>query len=286
MRDWRNSRAWRMLVSRYGESEARAIVYYVMETCFNIKKEDFLADGLDSLRPEQVPRLMAMLFKTAEGTPVQYVTGLADFGGRHGYTYIGVSPGVLIPRPETAELCDWIIDDYGSRKGLDILDACTGSGCIAVMLKLVMPECRLWAWDNSLAALGTARRNASAKGIDIVVEYQDVLDIRTAERRWDVIASNPPYVLDSEKKDIEEHVIKHEPAEALFVPDGDPLRFYTPIARYAAKTLRPGGALYFELNPLTADKTADMVGREGFAEVEIREDCYGKRRIMKARMAD
>ena len=135
MKDWRNSRAWRMLVSRYGESEARAIVYYVMETCFNIKKEDFLADGLDSLRPEQVPRLMAMLLKTAEGTPVQYVTGLADFGGRHGYTYIGV---------------------------------------------------------------------------------------------------------------------------------------------------RPGGALYFELNPLTADKTAEMARREGFAEVGIREDCYGKRRMMKA----
>ena len=268
MKDWRNSRAWRMLVSRYGESEARAIVYYVMETCFNIKKEDFLADGLDSLMPEQVPRLMAMLFKTAEGTPVQYVTGLADFGGRHGYTYIGVRPGVLIPRPETAELCDWVIDDYGNRKGLDILDACTGSGCIAVMLKLVMPECRLWAWDNSPAALGTARRNASAKDIDIVVEYQDVLDIRTAE------------------KDIEEHVLKHEPAEALFVPDADPLRFYTPIARYAAKTLRPGGALYFELNPLTADKTAEMARREGFAEAEIREDCYGKRRMMKAGMAD
>ena len=275
-----------MLVSRYGKSEARAIVYYVMETCFNIKKEDFLADGLDSLRPEQVPQLMAMLFKTAEGTPVQYVTGQADFGGRHGYTYIGVRPGVLIPRPETAELCDWIIDDYGGRKGLDILDACTGSGCIAVMLKLQMPECRLWAWDNSLAALEVARRNASAKDIDIVVEYQDVLDIRTAERRWDVIVSNPPYVLDSEKKDIEEHVLKHEPAEALFVPDGDPLRFYTPIARYAAKTLRPGGALYFELNPLTADKTAEMARREGFAEVEIREDCYGKRRMMKAGMAD
>ena len=153
-------------------------------------------------------------------------------------------------------------------------------------LKLVMPECRLWAWDNSPAALGTARRNASAKDIDIVVEYQDVLDIRTAERRWDVIVSNPPYVLNSEKKDIEEHVLKHEPAEALFVPDGDPLRFYTPIARYAAKTLRPGGALYFELNPLTADKTAEMARREGFAEAEIREDCYGKRRMMKAGMAD
>ena len=235
-----------MLVSRYGESEARAIVYYVMETCFNIKKEDFLADGLDSLRSEQVPQLMAMLFKTAEGTPVQYVTGLADFGGRHGYTYIGVSPGVLIPRPETAELCDWIIDDYGSRKGLDILDACTGSGCIAVMLKLVMPECRLWAWDNSPDALGTARRNASAKGIDIVVEYQDVLDIRTAERRWDVIASNPPYVLDSEKKDIEEHVIKHEPAEALFVPDGDPLRYYTPIGPVRLDVATP-------LNPVDGD---------------------------------
>ena len=266
-----------MLVSRYGESEARAIVHYVMETCFNIKKEDFLADGLDSLRPEQVPRLTAMLFKTAEGTPVQYVTGLADFGGRHGYTYIGVRPGVLIPRPETAELCDWIIDDYGGRNGLDILDACTGSGCIAVMLKLQMPECRLWAWDNSLAALEVARRNASAKGIDIVVEYQDVLDIATAKRRWDVIVSNPPYVLDSEKKDIEEHVLKHEPAEALFVPDADPLRFYTPIARYAAKTLRPGGALYFELNPLTADKTAEMARREGFAEVEIREHDEGRK---------
>lgn len=277
-----NSRAWRMLVGRYGEREAHAIVFYVMETVFNIKKADFLVDGLDALRPEQVPKLFAILFNTAEGTPVQYAIGLTDFSCNHGYMYVGVRPGVLIPRPETGELCDLVLDDWQGRDGLDIVDIGTGSGCIALMLKSVMPSCRVHAWDISPDALAVARENADAKHIDIIIERQDMLDLWCTDRRWDVIVSNPPYVLDKEKKGMEEHVLRHEPKEALFVPNRDPLRFYKPIADYAAKTLRPGGALYFELNPMTADQAADMARQTGFAEVTVIDDMYGKKRMMKA----
>ena len=117
-----DSRAWRMLVARYGEREAHAIVYYVMEVAFNIKKADFLIDGIDALRPEQKPKLFAILYSVGEGMPVQYAVGVAEFGGRHGWMSVGVRPGVLIPRPETAELCDIIIDDCGQTPGLDIVD--------------------------------------------------------------------------------------------------------------------------------------------------------------------
>lgn len=279
-----DSRAWRMLVARYGEREAHAIVYYVMEVAFNIKKADFLIDGIDALRPEQKPKLFAILYSVGEGMPVQYAVGVAEFGGRHGWMSVEVRPGVLIPRPETAELCDIIIDDCGQTPGLDIVDIGTGSGCIALMLKSAMPESRVFAWDNSPEALAVTRENATAKRCDTIIERQDMLDLWCTDRRWDVIVSNPPYILNKEKKDMEEHVKGHEPDCALFVPNDDPLRFYTPIIQYAAKTLRPDGALYFELNPLTADKVADKARQTGFKDVSIIEDSYGKLRFAKLRI--
>ena len=279
-----NSRAWHMLVARYGEGEAHAIVYYVMEVVFHIKKTDFLADGLECLTPELLPKLFAILFNVGEGTPVQYAVGLAEFGGKHGWMYVGVRPGVLIPRPETGELCDMVIDDCGSREGLDIVDIGTGSGCIALILKDLMPANRVHAWDNSPDALDVASENAAKKRIDIIVERHDILNLWCTDRRWDVIVSNPPYILNKEKKDMEEHVLGHEPACALFVPNRDPLRFYTPIIRYAAKTLRPGGALYFELNPLTAELVAAEARQAGFADVSLIEDSYGKVRFAKLKI--
>ena len=278
-----NSRAWRGLVSRYGEGEARAIVFFVLRTEFNIRREDFMVDGLDCLMHEQVPRLFAILFSVAEGTPVQYAVGLADFGGRHGYTYIQVRPGVLIPRPETGELWDIIMDDHEQDDGLDVLDIGTGSGCIAIMTKLMKPRSRVFAWDNSPEALDVARANAEAKRCDIIIERHDILNLWCTDRRWDVIVSNPPYILNRERKDMDEHVTKHEPECALFVPNKDPLRFYTPIIAYAAKTLRPGGALYLELNPLTAQCVADEARQAGLTDVTLMEDSYGKTRFMRAR---
>lgn len=279
----RDSREWRALVARYGEGEARAIVFYVVDVVFDIRREDFMVDGLDCLEPAQAARLWAVLRDVAGGTPVQYAVGLADFGGRHGYTYIGVRPGVLIPRPETGELCDIILDDRAPGDGLDVLDIGTGSGCIAIMLKLMMPGSRVFAWDNSPDALRVAADNAEAKHCDIIIERHDILDLWCTDRRWDVIVSNPPYILNKERAGMDEHVTGHEPGCALFVPDGDPLRFYSPIVSYAAKTLRPGGSLYFELNPLTASLVADEARRVGLADVDVMADSYGKERFLRAR---
>ena len=163
-----------------------------------------------------------------------------------------------------------------------MLDIGTGSGCIAVTLALDMPQSHVTAWDISQDALAVAQANARRLGADVTLERRDALALQPRGEEWDVIVSNPPYICNKEKKDMAANVLDHEPHSALFVPDEEPLLFYTAITRYAHSTLRPGGALYFELNPLYADQTADMARQTGFAEVAVINDMYGKKRMMKA----
>ena len=167
---------------------------------------------------------------------------------------------------------------------LKVLDIGTGSGCIAVTLALDMPQSSVTAWDIAPEALDTATENARRLGANITVERRDALHLEPQGETWDVIVSNPPYICNNEKKTMERNVLDHEPHSALFVPDDQPLLFYTAITRYAARTLSPDGTLYFELNPLYADQTADMARQTGFTDITIKEDMYGKRRIGKLRI--
>lgn len=267
---------WQPLVAIYGEGEAKAIARYLLDVAFHISTADIYCGAVDNLNAADGQRLAAMLQRLSQGEPVQYVVGYADFCGRQ----FAVDPNVLIPRPETEELCQWIIGDNNSNK--DILDIGTGSGCIAITLALDIAGTSVTTWDISNEALDAAINNAKRFNAIVNFEQVDALNPPCDTARWDIIVSNPPYICDKEKAAIERNVMDFEPHLALFVPDSSPLLFYQSIARYALSALRNSGALYFEINPLYARDTADMLSSFGYAKTEIRQDQFGKQRMIKA----
>lgn len=267
---------WRTLEPLYGNGEARAITDYVLDVCFGLSKADILCGAVDEMTAEKTAELNKIFGHLMEGEPVQYVLGRAEFSGR----WFNVRPGVLIPRPETEELCAWITADSKASGSPKMLDIGTGSGCIAITLQLDMPESKVTAWDISADALDVARENAQLLGANVNFVRQDALNAKP-EGEWDVIVSNPPYICEKEKKDMAVNVLEHEPHTALFVPDTDPLLFYRAITRLAVQTLSKGGRLYFEINPIYADDTCRMMRAEGMTAVELRSDMYGKQRMAK-----
>ena len=267
---------WRTLEPLYGNGEARAITDYVLDVCFGLSKADILCGAVDEMTAEKTAELNKIFNRLTEGEPVQYVLGRAEFSGR----WFNVRPSVLIPRPETEELCAWITADNKASCSPKVLDIGTGSGCIAITLQLDMPESKVTAWDISADALDVAHENAQLLGANVNFVKQDALNAKP-EGEWDVIVSNPPYICEKEKKDMAVNVLEHEPHTALFVPDTDPLLFYRAITRLAVQTLSKGGRLYFEINPIYADDTCHMMRAEGMTAVELRSDMYGKQRMAK-----
>lgn len=267
---------WRTLEPLYGNGEARAITDYVLDVCFGLSKADILCGAVEEMTAEKTAELNKIFGRLMEGEPVQYVLGRAEFCGR----WFNVRPGVLIPRPETEELCAWITADSKASASPKVLDIGTGSGCIAITLQLDMPESKVTAWDISADALDVARENAQQLGANVNFVKLDALNAKP-EGEWDVIVSNPPYICEKEKKDMAVNVLEHEPHTALFVPDADPLLFYRAITRLAVQTLNKGGRLYFEINPIYADDTCRMMQAEGMTAVELRSDMYGKQRMAK-----
>lgn len=267
---------WRTLEPLYGNGEARAITDYVLDVCFGLSKADIMCGAVEEMTAEKTAELNKIFGRLMEGEPVQYVLGRAEFCGR----WFNVRPGVLIPRPETEELCAWITADSKASASPKVLDIGTGSGCIAITLQLDMPESKVTAWDISADALDVARENAQQLGANVNFVKLDALNAKP-EGEWDVIVSNPPYICEKEKKDMAVNVLEHEPHTALFVPDADPLLFYRAITRLAVQTLSKGGRLYFEINPIYADDTCHMMRAEGMTAVELRSDMYGKQRMAK-----
>lgn len=267
---------WRTLEPLYGNGEARAITDYVLDVCFGLSKADILCGAVEEMTAEKAAELNKIFGRLMEGEPVQYVLGRAEFSGR----WFNVRPGVLIPRPETEELCAWITADSKASASPKVLDIGTGSGCIAITLQLDMPESKVTAWDISADALDVARENAQLLGANVSFVKLDALNAKP-EGEWDVIVSNPPYICEKEKKDMAVNVLEHEPHTALFVPDAAPLLFYRAITRLAVQTLSKGGRLYFEINPIYADDTCHMMRAEGMTAVELRSDMYGKQRMAK-----
>lgn len=267
---------WRTLEPLYGNGEARAITDYVLDVCFGLSKADILCGAVEEMTAEKTAELNKIFGRLTEGEPVQYVLGRAEFCGR----WFSVRPGVLIPRPETEELCAWITADSKASGSPKVLDIGTGSGCIAITLQLDMPESNVTAWDISADALDVARENAQQLDANVNFVKLDALNAKP-EGEWDVIVSNPPYICEKEKKDMAVNVLEHEPHTALFVPDADPLLFYRAITRLAVQTLNKGGRLYFEINPIYADDTCRMMRAEGMTAVELRSDMYGKQRMAK-----
>ena len=276
--------SWHRLSSLYDADEAKAIVRWVLDVRFGLSFTDILCGKVSELSADDQEELEKIMLRLEKGEPVQYVLGLADFCGRQFH----VAHGVLIPRPETAELCRWITPCEVSP--CEIIDIGTGSGCIAITLALEIPKAKVTAWDISDDALQIAQENAKALGADVTFEKRDILSssntiptlFHIPSNEYDIIVSNPPYICDKEKVSMEKNVLEHEPHLALFVPDNDPLLFYRAIAKYAIEALKPDGMLFFELNPIYAGDTESMLLDLGFRHTELREDQYGKLRFLKA----
>ena len=274
---------WQSLTPLYDAGEAQAIVRTVLDVEYGMTLTDIICGKVNELSSDEERNLEEIIIRLQNGEPVQYVLGEADFAGRTFH----VEPGVLIPRPETAELCQWIEEEVSSLKADErkqILDICTGSGCIAITLGLTIPNSEVTGWDISEDALRIAQGNVEMlKAGNVRIEYQDALMLPKAAEAADIIVSNPPYICEKEKADMEKNVLEHEPSIALFVPDEDPLKFYRAIAEYASSALKPEGALYFEINPIYEKETREMLQSLGFKDIETKEDAFGKKRMMKAK---
>ena len=274
---------WKPLVCRYGDKEAKAITRYLLEVGYGLSMTDILCGAAEQLPPDEMGENLRRLLK---GEPVQYVVGKAEFGGRT----FKVTPDVLIPRPETYELCQWIeeIEERGERReerDFSVLDIGTGSGCIAITLALDIPHAQVEAWDISEGALSIARQNV--EDLHAHVDFKQVNVLSSLPKQggpeWVFIISNPPYICKKEAASMEQHVLDHEPHQALFVPDEDPLVFYKAIGQYACYALANHGCLFFEINPLYATEITKMLDEMGFFEIETRKDQFGKVRFVRAR---
>ena len=274
---------WQSLTPLYDAGEAQAIVRTVLDVEYGMTLTDIICGKVNELSSDEERNLEEIITRLQNGEPVQYVLGEADFAGRTFH----VEPGVLIPRPETAELCQWIEEEVSSLKADErkqILDICTGSGCIAITLGLNIPNSEVTGWDISEDALRIAQGNVEMlKAGNVRIEYQDALMLPKTAETADIIVSNPPYICEKEKADMEKNVLEHEPSIALFVPDEDPLKFYRAIAEYASSALKSEGALYFEINPIYEKETREMLEGLGFKDIETKEDAFGKKRMMKAK---
>lgn len=262
----------------YPEREARRIALTAAAALSGESEAKFLADPNQRVNIDGVERCAAQL---AAGCPVQYVMGKTEFCDMTFH----VDGSVLIPRPETEELVLWAEQCAADHRNPRILDVCTGSGCIAIVLAAHLPQAKVTALDISHAALETARRNASINGVRIRFIEDDALNgvPSLAGETFDIIVSNPPYIPHSEIESMHVNVTRYEPHEALFVDDADPLVFYRAIARAARTMLSEGGSLLFEVHEAWAERTAEMLRREGFGQTEVRIDLFGKPRMTCSR---
>ena len=335
---------WQSLTPLYDAGEAQAIVRTVLDVKYGMTLTDIICGKVNELSADESIKLEEIVCRLQKGEPVQYVLGQADFAGRTFH----VEPGVLIPRPETAELCQWIVETQNEnwekeeaiiRKEFNIspdaaiedinifeakgwfkrkylrlrflikmlhcykkarhtklisprpriIDLGTGSGCIAITLSLEIPDSEVLGIDISDSACNVATKNAKQLASRAIFHKSDIFDLlemcktnREDHFKADIIVSNPPYICEKEKADMEKNVLDHEPAIALFVPDEDPLKFYRAIAEFASTELRSLGMLYFETNPLYEKETREMLEGFGFKDIETKEDSFGKKRMMRA----
>ncbi|MBQ6436887.1 MAG: peptide chain release factor N(5)-glutamine methyltransferase [Bacteroidales bacterium] len=246
------------LASLYPEAEARAIAVRLLTSRLNVPDYKVAAEPATAIKTDALAALEADLDRLAEGCPLQYALGYTEFAGLR----IRVAPGCLIPRPETEEMVALIIDSAVASENLNILDLCTGSGCIAYALADAFPEAQVFACDLSEAALSIAcKQRVKLPGARPVFFQADVLQAPPAGLpKFDLIVSNPPYVMESERAAMRSNVLDYEPAEALFVPDDDPLRFYAAIRRWADALLAPGGEIWLEINEKLGPETAAVFG--------------------------
>jgi release factor glutamine methyltransferase len=262
----------------YDEKEIDSFFYLILEENHELKRIDLALDPHKELSHSELAQWDTILASLKKEIPIQYILGSTFFYGLR----FNVSPHVLIPRPETEELVEWIISNYKERQNLKILDIGTGSGCIAVSLAKNLESSEVSAIDVSAEALEIASGNASANAVNVNFIKTDILSAEDLPQQYDIIVSNPPYVRNLEKHEIQNNVLLHEPHLALFVEDDDALLFYRNIAQLARTNLKKGGSLYFEINQYLGKETKSLLVQEGFSEVTLGKDIYGNDRMLKA----
>ena len=264
----------------YTLEETQQMAIMLMEHFLKQNRNDILLDRQFLLDINTENLLQAAVDRIANYEPVQYVIGETYFYGRAFY----VSPAVLVPRRETEELTDLLLQQYKDQKHLKILDIGTGSGCIAVTLQKEMPDSQTYAMDNSQQALSVAKANANRHDADVQWLLEDILNFTSSEKEYDIIVSNPPYVREAEAADMKPNVLNYEPHTALFVQDHQPLIFYDKIVQLCKQhgLLKKGGKLFFEINEALGEATVELLQQYGFNEISLHLDMQGKERFLIA----
>lgn len=278
LRDYKSQFA-EALQSIYDEKEIESFFMLVLDAFHQMKRIDlalqpeFELDGMQLLQWETV------LAQLQQEKPIQYILGETEFYGLPFY----VNENTLIPRPETEELVEWIIQSVKEKTSgakIKILDIGTGSGCIAIALAKHLPQARVYALDVSAKALEVAKRNAKQNEVSIEFLHQSILETADLQQQFDIIVSNPPYVRNLEKQEIKKNVLAYEPHLALFVEDTDALLFYRKIAQLAQINLVDNGQLFFEINQYLGKETVVLLQNLNFNKVELRKDLYGNDRMV------
>jgi release factor glutamine methyltransferase len=264
------------LTSLYSEQEIRSLIRIWADHAGESYYLQLLSEPTFSIKEHEIKHLQHFVGELQKQRPYQYILGYTDFCSLR----FEVNSATLIPRPETEELVYWILSRYKSTSyPLSILDVGTGSGCIAISLAKQLKNSIVYALDYSSEALDIAKRNAQIHAVNVLFECADMLLFKS-KVKFDIIVSNPPYIRELERNKMKENVLLYEPHQALFVPNGDPLIYYRALARIAKDYLKPTGGVYAELNEHLSAEVADLFAP--FAKVELRDDFYGKPRVISA----
>ena len=266
------------LAAAYPEGEVRAFVRILFEEWMHYSTVDIYMRADSEVPPFVVEKMRHAVQRLLRHEPIQHIVGVAHF---HGHRF-AVSKHTLIPRPETEQLVDMIVDRNHDAPDLCVLDIGTGSGCIACSLARALRFAEVHAFDISQPALDLAAENARNLGVKVAFHHVDILNAVPQPQQFHIIVSNPPYICMHEQQLMEDNVLRYEPHSALFVPDNDPLLFYRAIARYASVALKPGGKLYFEINAAYGNDTAKLLSNFHFADIEVVRDFYGRDRFVSA----
>lgn len=268
----------KMLAGYYPDAEASALAKMLLVEVLHFSTLELFGGKDKEVFKKDLDVLYEMSRRLQNREPIQYIIGRETFCGMP----FVVNRHVLIPRPETQDLVEWIAEEDQQTNPCRLLDMGTGSGCIAISLAKKLPHVQVEAWDISGEALQVARQNALNNQVKVDFHQQDILSASPGIAEWNVIVSNPPYITNKEKAEMEANVLNWEPHTALFVPDHDPLLFYRRIAQLGMNMLVNGGALYFEINRAYGTETIAMLQALGYENIIIRKDRFNNERMIKA----
>jgi release factor glutamine methyltransferase len=266
----------------YPKTEINTFFFYLIEEYLDLQRIDFSLQPNKTIENTDFLKFEKALNQLKKEEPIQYILGKTEF---YGYPFL-VTKDTLIPRPETEELVEWILQEleFQKKKKTSILDIGTGSGCIAISLAKKNKDLSVSAIDISREALEIAKQNATLNKVNINLIEKDILLTKELDTAFDVIVSNPPYVRELEKVEIKNNVLQNEPHSALFVSDSNPLIFYIKIADLAKNHLTKNGLLFFEINQYLGQETKEMLSKKGFNNIELRKDLFGNDRMIKANL--